>query len=65
MYHKMWKDKDEFDYYYRQIHAMCAKGYSNDEIVRSMSLPEYKTLDIIQTIDGKLRSKNERRERVY
>ena len=51
---------------YKKVHALYSKGYSIDEICGYMkSLPRWKTIDIIQKIEGKERAYKERRNGGY
>ena len=51
---------------YKKVHALYSKGYGIDEICSYMkSLPRWKTIDIIQKIEGKERAYKERRNGGY
>lgn len=58
------KNKKEYDYNYRRIHAMYMKGYTNEDIQRECrDLDKRVVLEYIQIIYGKEQARKERQAR--
>lgn len=58
------RTKEQRDANYKKIHAMYAKGYSNEEIYNEFpDLSKWEVLDIIQKVEGRKKQKQERQAR--
>ena len=58
------KTKEQKDRDYKRIHAMYSKGYTFDEMYSECGdMEKWEVIDIVQTIEGKLRQKAERAAR--
>lgn len=57
----MARTERENDYIYKKLHAMYSRGCTLDEMYdECRGLQKWEVLDIVQTIEGRIRMKRER-----